>query len=571
MLAFLQGGTVATRKIIMLGGGVAGLSAAHELAERSGFGVDFEIHVYDKREAAVGGKARSIPVPHSATGGRDPLPGEHGFRFFPGFYKHLPDTMQRIPYGLSPSGTGTVFDNLVVADRLEVARFGKEPIVISSRFPHTLSDLITDFEAMFDSDTGLLPGEAKFFAERLWQILTSCDERRLGEYEKITWWNYLGAGQRSLAYQTLLVDGLSRSLLANDPAHASVRTVGDTNIQLLLGMLAPGHPTDRLLNGPTSKVWLEPWRKHLEGLGVIFHLGEMAERFGIANGQVTSVTLFGPGGAQQVTGDAYIFALPVERMAALLSNSAGGPDDPQKADPALANIMAIAPNVRWMNGIQFFLFQDVPITHGHVLYADTPWALTSISEAQFWADEHLPGCGDGTVRGILSACISCWTAPGILFGKPALDCTREEIAEEVWAQIKRSVNVGGKIILDDANVHSHFLDPDLVSHHTGKITLTDAEPLFVNFIDTWALRPAAVTATANMLLASDYVRSFTDVACMEAANEAARRAVNGLLTLFGSSAVPCELWPLHEPAIFAPFRWHDKRRFDQGLPWDGHI
>ncbi len=557
---------MATKKIIVLGGGVAGLSAAHELAERSGFGVDFEIHVYDRRDHAVGGKARSIAVPNSATGGRDPLPGEHGFRFFPGFYKHLPDTMGRIPYG-----TASVFENLVVADRMEVARFDKPPIVISSRFPQSISDLVTDFEALFDGDTGLLPGEAKFFAERLWQILTSCAERRLGEYEKITWWNYLEAGRHSRAYQTLLVDGLSRSLLANDPVHASVRTVGDTNIQLLLGMLAPGHPTDRLLNGPTSKVWLEPWRQHLEGLGVIFHLGESVDSFGIAGGQVTSASLTGPGGTHQVTGDAYIFALPVERMGELLTNSAGGPDDPQKGDPALANILQIAANVRWMNGIQFFLFQDVPIAHGHVLYSDTPWALTSISEAQFWSQEHLPQCGDGTVRGILSACISCWNAPGIVFGKTALDCTREEIAQEVWAQIKKSVNVEGQEILTNANVHSHFLDPDLVQSSGGKLTLTDAEPLFVNFINSWALRPEAVTATSNMVLASDYVRSFTDVACMEAANEAARRAVNGLLTLFGSSADPCELWPLHEPGIFAPFRWHDKRRFDQGLPWDGHI
>jgi hypothetical protein len=74
-----------------------------------------------------------------------------------------------------------------------------------------------------------------------------------------------------------------------------------------------------------------------------------------------------------------------------------------------------------------------------------------------------------------------------------------------------------------------------------------------------------------MMLASDYVQTYTDVACMEAANEAARRAVNGVLALLGSNATPCQLWPLHEPAIFAPFRWHDQQRFDQGLPWDGHI
>ena len=38
-----------------------------------------------------------MPVPGSGTDGRDDLPAEHGFRFFPGFYRHLPDTMRRIP------------------------------------------------------------------------------------------------------------------------------------------------------------------------------------------------------------------------------------------------------------------------------------------------------------------------------------------------------------------------------------------------------------------------------------------------------------------------------------------
>jgi uncharacterized protein with NAD-binding domain and iron-sulfur cluster len=73
--------------VAVLGGGVAGLSAAHELAERG-----FTVTVHEKR-AVPGGKARSYPAPDSG------LPAEHGFRFFPGFYRHLPDTMARIPAG----------------------------------------------------------------------------------------------------------------------------------------------------------------------------------------------------------------------------------------------------------------------------------------------------------------------------------------------------------------------------------------------------------------------------------------------------------------------------------------
>ena len=91
-------------RVIILGGGVAGMSAAHELIERG-----FEVVVLERAYMA-GGKARSIPVitedgepsgHEVAAGAVAPIehrvPGEHGFRFFPGFYKHVIDTMQRIP------------------------------------------------------------------------------------------------------------------------------------------------------------------------------------------------------------------------------------------------------------------------------------------------------------------------------------------------------------------------------------------------------------------------------------------------------------------------------------------
>jgi uncharacterized protein with NAD-binding domain and iron-sulfur cluster len=58
--------------VAVLGGGVAGLSAAHELVERG-----FDVGVYEAREL-FGGKARSFGVPGSGSGGRADLPAEHG-------------------------------------------------------------------------------------------------------------------------------------------------------------------------------------------------------------------------------------------------------------------------------------------------------------------------------------------------------------------------------------------------------------------------------------------------------------------------------------------------------------
>jgi hypothetical protein len=89
--------------VAVIGGGGAGLTAAHELAER-GFGVT----VYERR--ALGGKARSMGVPRTGAVGRADLPAEHGFRAVFSFYRNLPDTMRRIPFAGNAEG---VAGNLV--------------------------------------------------------------------------------------------------------------------------------------------------------------------------------------------------------------------------------------------------------------------------------------------------------------------------------------------------------------------------------------------------------------------------------------------------------------------------
>jgi len=133
------------------------------------------------------------------------------------------------------------------------------------------------------------------------------------------------------------------------------------------------------------------------------------------------------------------------------------------------------------------------------------------------------------------------------------------------------LNADGNV-LEDSHLHSWFLDPDIQDMHLDPMVArrnSNAEPLLVNYVDTWRLRPEAVTRIPNFFLASDYVRTFTDLATMEAANEAARRAVNGVLRASRQDAEPCAIWNLHEPEIFAPLRAYDRVRYRRGLPWDG--
>src|SRR5258708_17411456 len=105
----------------------------------------------------------------------------------------------------------------------------------------------------------------------------------------------------------------------------------------------------------------------------------------------------------------------------------------KRAAPSLANLDRLV--TRWMNGLMLYLRRDLQMPDGHSIYIDSPWALTSVSQAQFWRD-HLAWRIPGEVEGILSVDISDWDTPGRYVGKPAMVCTAEEIRQEEVAEMR---------------------------------------------------------------------------------------------------------------------------------------
>ena len=533
------------------------MSAAHELAVRD----EFDVVVYELRSIA-GGKARSMPA-KAGSGGRGPLPGEHGFRFFPGFYRHVTHTMSRIPYQGQTAG---VLDNMVAATEIQMAREeGRNELVTPARFPVTTSDwrATLKFATEYATSVSIPLVEQAHFIGLLSDLLSACDERRFEQYENQSWWEFSGAARRSPGYRKFLADGLTRSLVAARAEEMSARTGGYILLQLLQDMAKPRGQVDRVLKGPTNDMWIDPWLAELERLGVDYRLSHRVESIRSSGNRVTGIaghelTEAGePGTAFEDEADFYISAVPVEVLREQIEL-----DALKQASPALRALDRLV--VRWMNGIMFYLRQDVPLVHGHSLYIDSPWALTSISQRQFWPNVNLRGLGDGGVGGILSVDISDWDRPGVhaANGKAARNCTKDEVAAEVWAQLKAALNDRHEV-LSDVNLAEWFLDPAIV--HQNPTEAMNLEPLLVNTAGSWAARPEAeLPEVENLFLASDYVRTFTDLATMEGANEAARRAVNAILEASDSDSESCGVWPLSEPGglLFEAARVGDRVLFE---------
>jgi uncharacterized protein with NAD-binding domain and iron-sulfur cluster len=526
--------------VAVLGGGVAGLSAAHELAERG-----FAVTVFETR-AVFGGKARSYDAP----GTPNPLPAEHGFRFFPGFYRHLPDTMARIP---GPRVGKHVTDELAAAEMLMMAREdGANELVAPAHAVASIDDFValTRFLVVFLTELDISPPDQAFFLDRLLTLLTSCEERRLGEWELQSWWDFVDAPNRSAGFRKYLADGLTRTLVAAQAREISARTGGYILLQLLFDLSRVGGHADRLLDAPTNEAWIDPWVAHLRDVGVDLHARTTVVGIACVDGRVTGVTVEDQSTRRIVVADHYVSAMPVEQLTKLVTPALTA------AEPRLARLHEL--RTRWMNGVMFYLHEDVAVVAGHTIYVDSDWALTSISQRQFWPRVDFARFGDGSVGGVLSVDVSDWERLSRRLGKPASTCTPDEIAHEVWAELKDHLNDGDDV-LDDANLAGWFIDEDITFPNPS--AAANAEPLLINTAGSWANRPDATTRIPNLLLAADFVRTNTDLATMEGANEAARRAVNAILEATGSRAPRCTVWKLQEPAIFAPARALDRLRW----------
>ncbi|MFI5617604.1 FAD-dependent oxidoreductase [Streptomyces sp. NPDC051567] len=546
------------RRVAVLGGGVSGLTAAMELAERG-----FEVTVVEA--GALGGKARSMPVPGTGRDGRRDLPGEHGFRFFPGFYRNLPVTMSRIPFPGNPDGVGVAGNLVETSEVLHARGDGRDGLVLDvsgdGREPD-LEETLRSLGAFLSQARGLSAAESEYFANRLLVYATSGDERRAGQWEHTSWWEFSGARGASEEYYRLCVIGPSRSLVAAKAEVASAESIARTQTEFWYGLLGRKRyaAADRVLNAPTNEAWIDPWVRHLKGLGVRFALGRRAVKLELTRGEVSAVLLGrADGTTDRWEADWFVCAVPAERAVKLLDAEV------LARDPALGGAARLETD--WMTGLQFYLRHRTPIAHGHVIYLDSPWALTSVSQAQFWAGVDFAATyGDGEVQDCLSVDISAWDVPGPLFGKAAWDCTRKEVAAEVWHQMCQALNREGETVLSEKLLHSWFLDP-AVTGLDGPGRARNSEPLLISTAGSAQHRPRAATALPNLFLAGDWVHSDLNLATMEAADQTGKAAANALLTAAAvRDAVPCEILTMQHPPELAELHRIDARLYAAGLP-----
>jgi hypothetical protein len=239
-------------------------------------------------------------------------PGEHGFRFFPSFYRNLFDTLRRIPVYLdqaadknadktevrrSADPIRTVFDNLVPMNNVLVALGdGEPPLRLLRHAPQSLEELWNMADDTFRR-LGFDAQDSVRYQVEMFRWMTACPGRRAewaGDFpadhwpaidprpstddQKAvggTWWDHIDATSRFSRGFKEQIRASSMALVGMKAREIDARTYGNVAVQMLLDQVGFANRADFTLNGPTSEAWFDPWKDYLEDLGVVFLKGEL--------------------------------------------------------------------------------------------------------------------------------------------------------------------------------------------------------------------------------------------------------------------------------------------------------
>ncbi|WP_437735358.1 hydroxysqualene dehydroxylase [Sorangium sp. So ce1335] len=528
-------------RVRIFGGGIAGLTVAHELACRDGF----EVVVHEPR-ADLGGKARSQF--------KDGLPGEHGFRFFPGWYLHVTDIMRRIPRDTASAtragALGGYPEAQSVASRLREVRStltfrrGRTPdsfLQIPRRIGE-LGEFLQGFEWIIE---GLSPADRlqalKRVGLKLFTFYSTPPWLRAERFDRCSLAEFLGADSMPEKVRESLRT-VPKALVAMDAYEGSAHTFLNTSLLNMAPAWRADLPRDRILRGPTSRTWIDPWVRSLRALGVQFEHGDAghAERVIVDGGRVAGVET--RSGAR-VEADVFVLALPVgplQDVARASGLSAHGAEF-----DALA-ALDLTKQTSEMVGLQLYLDRPLTTQPGHLYFADSQYGMTAISQLEVWDDEFCAPLRARGVHGLLSIDITEWRSDPLgrtppPFKLPIDVSSADELRALVVEQLRGYQLASGAPLLRPESVVAHHLDEDI-----DLASELNRSALLVHPPGTWRRRPLARTAIENLFLASDFVKNPADLATMEGACSAGKSAARAILAAHARGGPPVVVHELVE-------------------------
>ena len=494
------------KSIIIFGSGIAGLSAAHELAQ-----LGYSVAVYEATDQA-GGFFRSARL------GKDNMPTEYSWHGMGPWYHNAFDLMQKIPF----SEKGSIYD-------LALSR----PVDFGI-FPDTA-------KVQFYAGLKSIP---KMFRMNTWEFITwsyvmlkawTSNNRSTSKYDKLnaaqTWKPFL----KDTAYKTWR--SCFGPWIGSDWSKVSLHTTGDFFRKQLTTKPPHEHKADHegpawtqkagigwlLFKGPSSEYLFTPWIKQLIKMGVTFHWEKSLTKLEFDGTTIVSAFC----GDDKIQGDSYILAINPFITAEILSKTPVL--EKQEQLKLFKPLIQGGPHIQVSFRLAFSEEIKFPRKRTAVVVSDSEFNLTLFAVEQVWDKEvdlgqNIKSLWTGT------SCIS--SAPGRIYHKPVNNCTKEEFIEEVTAQI---LSCGAlNELIKEANDGKELRDFPIIKievWHEWKFSpagITSLQPKWVNSTNTQAFLPAQKTPVSNLFLAGAHTKTQAQVWSIEGAVESGRRAAKAI-------------------------------------------
>jgi len=489
------------KKVVILGAGIGGLTVAHELIRCNS---EYEIHVYD-RNKVIGGMARSGVKQRGDVS----LPTEYSWRIYGPNYDNLRDIFKQIP--LIHNAKKTVHDNLIDVNDFLIA--DQHTIFLMNNRPKMLWDMRQAFKT--------IPFQQKWrvISKIMYCFMISTD--RLNRMDNLTWNDYIDPDHSLCHDMRKYIIDIMGPFLGAEPLQVNVPSTAKT----LESFKVLNRPIS-VMNAPTNEAWFDHWQVHLEGQGVKFHLNTHVTDMHAEGDRVTDVTIED----NEVSADIFFCCLSVESVAAMPSLN-------------LPGITELANRGRQlMVGMQLYFDKKIamPSNHTAMYIPDSPWQLVIEPQGSLWGKTY------DDISDVWSIGLCDPIRPGLLIKKPFIECSHEEIQQEVWHQITTS-ELGNHLSLHTIAVLDYNVWD---TYRFNGEALDTKEPKFSTNKGTYFLRPDNATRYHNLYFATAYTKTETDMFEMESAAESGRRAAS----LIEPSV---RVIPSHRPEWFVFYRWLD--------------
>ena len=542
--------------VAVLGGGVGGLTAAHELAER-GFAVSvYESSARLRRQGAQLRRIRDRPRRTRRPARRarlSLLP-----RLLP------PPTRHDGPHPRPARGRRTCRRARRRGEADDRARRdGADELHAPAHAPASIDDFaaLTSFVFASTTQLGIPPRTRPSSSSGCSSLLTSCEERRFGEWELQTWWEFVD-GRAPL-------EGLSEVPRRRPDAHA--RRGAGARDQRAHRRLHPAaaalRPRRAPAATPTACSTRRPARRgSIRGWRTCAALGVDAARAATAAAGIHAAQAGASRRDRRARRHAPDESPPTttSRRCRSSSWSSSSARPLRDAEPRLAELHLL--RTRWMNGVMLYLHDDVPVVNGHAIYMDSDWALTSISQRQFWPRvdfaaarrRHRRRRPVGRRLRLAARRRGAWASSASM-------CTRRRdqgrgVGAAQGAPQRRRARGARRTRTSPARSSTRTSPSRTRAGRSTPSRCSSTPPV------RGPNRPDAVTRDPQPVPRLGLRAHEHRPRTMEGANEAARRAVNGILDATRSTAKRCALWKLREPALFAPARLLDRVRWRPAPP-----